>query len=154
MKQLAMRILLIHVLVLFVLLASSSMNAQSTENKGNLRVVVTNMRSQKGQIGFSLYNNKEGFPHPEEALITSFIIVNGNATEFIFTNIEFGTYAVSVFHDENDDKVLNSNFLGIPTEGVGVSNNAKGSFGPPKFNDAKFEFNKSEQTMTISLSYL
>jgi uncharacterized protein (DUF2141 family) len=42
----------------------------------------------------------------------------------------------------------------MPKEGIGVSNNAKGNFGPPKYDDAKFNFNKPEQTISISLSYL
>jgi uncharacterized protein (DUF2141 family) len=65
-----------------------------------------------------------------------------------------GTYAISAFHDENNDKKVNSNFIGIPKEGIGVSNNAKGSFGPPKFDDAKFEFTQSDQSVGISLNYL
>jgi uncharacterized protein (DUF2141 family) len=64
------------------------------------------------------------------------------------------TYAVCAFHDENSNKKIGTNWIGIPKEGIGVSNNAKGNFVPPKFDDAKFAFNKPEQTITISLKYL
>jgi len=50
-----------------------------------------------------------------------------------------GKYAVSVFHDENSNGKLDTNFLGIPREGVGASNNAKGHFGPR--NSARQRFN-------------
>jgi len=47
-------------------------------------------------------------------------------------------YAVSVFHDENYNGKLDTNLLGIPREGVGASNDARGNFRPPKFGAAAF----------------
>ena len=67
-----------------------------------------------------------------------------------FENIPEGTYAVSIFHDENNNDKLDSNFIGIPKEDYGCSNNAKGFMGPPKWKDAKFELN-SDKTITITL---
>jgi uncharacterized protein (DUF2141 family) len=139
----------------FIVLASHSGISQTTVKKGNLKVVVNNIKSKSGQIGFFLYNLADAFPSKtEKALISGFVKVAGNTMEYTFTNLAAGTYAVYVFHDEDIDKKLKTNFLGMPKEGVGVSNNAKGHFGPPKYNDAKFDFNKSEQTITITLTYL
>ena len=45
---------------------------------------------------------------------------------------------MSSFYDKNGNGKLDTNFLGIPKEPTAMSNNAKGSFGPPKFKDAKF----------------
>ncbi|HTA27993.1 MAG TPA: DUF2141 domain-containing protein [Bacteroidia bacterium] len=147
--------LLKYILVLFFLIPAYSFTSQPTVKKGNLKVIVNKMRNSAGQIGFSLYNSDKGFPnHPENAISNVFVKNNGTSVEYTFTNIVMGTYAIAVFHDENSDKKINTNWLGIPKEGVGVSNNAKGSFGPPKFDDAKFDFNKPEQTITISLNYL
>ena len=63
----------------------------------------------------------------------------------IFKNLPRGEYAVSFVHDENDNKKMDTNFLGIPKEDYGCSNNATGFMGPPKYEDAKFmlEENKS-----------
>ena len=152
MKQ---RVFIKFVVVLFALLISFSLKSQTLVKKGNLKVIVTNIKSITGQIGFCLFKTSTDFPnHPEKAILAAFVKTSGNSVEYTFTNIEMGTYAVSAFHDEDSDRKINSNFIGIPKEGVGVSNNAKGHFGPPKFNDAKFDFNKSEQTITISLTYL
>lgn len=131
-----------------------SFKTKAPVTKGNLKVIVSNIRNSKGQIGFCLYNSNENFLHPEKAMLSSFVKVNGSTAEYTFINVEMGTYAISVFHDEDNDKQINSNFLGMPKEGVGVSNNAKGHFGPPKYDDAKFDFNKSEQAIKISLTYL
>ena len=137
-----------------VLIISSSFKNPDTVNKGNLKIVVNNIRNSKGQIVFCLYNLKENFPYSEKAMFSSFVKVNGNTAECTFMNIEMGTYAVSVFHDEDNNRQINSNFIGIPKEGVGASNNAKGHMGPPKYEDAKFDFNMSEQIIKITLTYL
>jgi len=143
--------------MIFMLLLMSNFTLKGQANIANEKLIVSvkNIRSSKGQIGFCLFKTSLGFPkHPEKAIQRAFVKMDGNSAEYTFTNVPFGTYAVCVFHDENDDKKINTNFIGIPTEGVGVSNNVKGHFGPPKFDDAKFNFTKAGQTLTISLTYL
>jgi uncharacterized protein (DUF2141 family) len=57
--------------------------------------------------------------------------------ELLFGDLAAGEYAVMLFHDENGNQKMDSNLLGIPTEGYGFSNEAKGRFGPPKFSEMK-----------------
>ncbi len=141
--------------VVLILIASLSVSSQTQIKKGNLKIVVSNLKSKTGQVGFFLFNSADGFPsHTEKALLSGYVKIVGNTVEYTFTNIAIGTYAVYVFHDADNDKKLNTNFIGMPKEGMGVSNNAKGHFGPPKYDDAKFDFNKQEQTIVISLTYL
>lgn len=121
---------------------------------GNLKIVVTKERNGNGQIGFCLFNTAEGFPHPEKAAKCVFVKTNSNSTEYTFTGITFGTYAISVFHDENGNKKLDTNWIGLPSEGVGVSNNGRDDWGPPKYKNAKFDFNKTEQIVEITIKYL
>lgn len=71
-----------------------------------------------------------------------------------FSGIAPATYAISVFHDENSDGKLATNFIGIPREGVGASNNAKGRFGPPKFDAAAFRFTGGRLDLKITMDYL
>ena len=61
-----------------------------------------------------------------------------------------GNYAISCFHDEDDNEVLTTNFLGIPKEPYGFSNNARGKFGPPSLKDQLFSV-KNDTTLTIIL---
>ena len=65
--------------------------------------------------------------------------------------LPFGTYAVSVFHDINDNGYLDVGSWGIPKEPTGVSNDARGLMGPPKFKDALFEFTNDGQEIVIHL---
>ena len=47
--------------------------------------------------------------------------------------------------DANENEKLDTNFLGIPKEQFGFSNDAKGSFGPPSFESASFEVTQSKK---------
>jgi uncharacterized protein (DUF2141 family) len=129
---------------------------QTTLVKGGLlSVMITNFKNDKGSVVVALYSNAEGFPKsPEKAYrVLTLQIVNKQAVAD-FGNLPPGEYGVSVYHDENGNKKMDTNFFGIPKEGVGNSNNAKGHFGPPKYSDAKFEFNGDKQTITIKIVYL
>ena len=68
-----------------------------------------------------------------------------------FADIPPGAYAVSAFHDRNGNGRLDSGFMGKPTEPYGFSNDARGTFGPAKFHDAKFELAEPGQKITIHL---
>jgi uncharacterized protein (DUF2141 family) len=77
--------------------------------------------------------------------------VKADSLTLTFENLPFGTYAVSVHHDINENGRLDKNFFGIPREPFGVSNNPKKFFGPPSFDQAKFLFKESNQKIVIEL---
>jgi uncharacterized protein (DUF2141 family) len=62
-----------------------------------------------------------------------------------------GRYAVSVYLDENGNRKLDTNWLGMPKEAVGVSNNPRGRMGPPRFEDSVFVHGSSAETISIKL---
>ena len=147
--------LLKYVWLFSVIVISVPLCSQTPGSKGNLKVVVLKIRNSKGQVGFFLYKSSEGFPnHFDKSILSSYVKTNASSTLYTFHDVEFGTYAVCVFHDENSNKKIDSNWIGMPKEGIGVSNNAKGHFGAPKYEDAKFTLDKPEQTITIALTYL
>ena len=76
--------------------------------------------------------------------------ITNNQCVVTFENIPSGIYAVSIFHDENDNGKMDTNFMGIPKEDYGCSNDASGFMGPPKWSDAKFEL-KDNTSITIKL---
>ncbi len=121
---------------------------------GNLNLNITALRSSKGSVLINLYRSEEGFPTDQEKVWKSAKVpVITPTLGYMFENIPFGTYAITIAHDENGNGRLNMNFLGIPKEGTGTSNDARGSFGPPKFADAKFSHAKSETPVNIKLAY-
>jgi uncharacterized protein (DUF2141 family) len=124
-------------------------------SSGQLVIRVTGLHSNKGQIQCALYASKEGFPTNKEraTAVTRVPIADGQAA-CTFSELRYGTYAASVFHDENSNGKMDANLLGIPQEGVGASNNATGHLGPPKFADAAFAFHEKQSTVTVIIHYL
>jgi uncharacterized protein (DUF2141 family) len=121
----------------------------------SIKVVVQGFHSNAGEADCVLFGSPEGFPSDSKIAMkrTRSKIVNNQAV-CAFTAVAPGDYAVSVFHDENANGVLDRNFIGMPKEGVGASNDAAGKLGPPKFEDARFSYKGGQQTLTIHLRYL
>ncbi len=143
---------MIHTLVLLIsmLIAPNPV----MQNTASVSVTVTDLESAQGKVYFYLYDSEEGFPtKPELAKRSASAVISGSEAKTMFDNVPAGTYAVAVYHDEDGDGELDTNFLGIPSEGVGVSRNAKGSFGPPSFRDAKFTVQSSRVALSIAMQY-
>ena len=137
-----------------LLLLGTLVSLTSFTQVGNIRVQVNSLKSEKGAVLIYLYQNENGFPtDPKKAWKAVKVAIESNAADHTFTNIPFGNYAVTIAHDENGNDVLDTNFIGIPKEGIGTSNNAKGSFGSPRFADAKFQHQKNETLINIKVSY-
>ncbi|HKR26614.1 MAG TPA: DUF2141 domain-containing protein [Terriglobales bacterium] len=120
-----------------------------------IHVGIDGFRTDKGQVICSLYSSAEGFPkNAGEAIAHSKSPIANRHADCEFSGIQPGTYAISVFHDENSNGRLDTNFLGIPREGVGASNNARGHFGPPKFHDAAVAYSGGEMHLRIVITYL
>lgn len=110
------------------------------EQKEYLIVKVSNIRELKGELKIALYNNKDSFDKQENPVAIAQIPVDKNIIEVKFENLAPSKdYALAVHHDANMNGKLDTNFLGIPKEGFCFSNNAMGSFGPPTYEDCKFE---------------
>ncbi|PWA10865.1 hypothetical protein DB891_03295 [Flavobacterium laiguense] len=106
----------------------------------NLTVSVSGLKNNTGVLKVGLYNSDGTFLKSTYKSITSEI--KGNSATVTFVGIPKGEYGVSVYQDENSNGKLDKNIMGIPSEGVACSNNAKGFMGPPKYEDAKFNINK------------
>jgi uncharacterized protein (DUF2141 family) len=122
-----------------------------------IHVEISGLHSDKGQMLCALYSSgqAEAFPKKADkavARLTAKIAVRQAVCDF--TGIAPGTYAVSVVHDENSNGKLDTNFIGMPREGVGASNDAKGHMGPPKFGTASFHYEGGRLELKIHVNYL
>lgn len=119
-----------------------------------LTVKVTGLRNAQGQVLISAYDRSEGFPKkPAKALRSARVKIEDGTAVVVFS-LPPGEYAVAAAHDENANNELDTNLVGMPKEGVGVSNNVKGFMGPPKYDDAKFKFTANGKTIEIKINYL
>ncbi len=118
----------------FILTSFLTTNAQ--EEKFQITVFIHGLDSNEGQVLIALHNKKAQFLKTDfKNAITK---ISNKKVTYTFKEIPKGEYAVAVFHDKNSNEKMDVNFLGIPKEAYGCSNNAKGFMGPPKYEDAKF----------------
>lgn len=130
--------------------------AHAQESHENvIHVDIDGLRSDRGQVLCALFSSPADFPKKaDRALARTKSQISGRHATCEFLGVPSGNYAVSVFHDENSNGRLDTNFLGIPREGVGASNNAKGHLGPPKFSAAAFQHSAGRTDLKISIRYL
>ncbi len=124
---------------------------------GDLEITVEGIRNDEGNVMVALHDEsgREGFPGANGAIAAQWMRAAPGSLRFVFLDLPPGQYAVAVFHDENGNDELDTNLLGIPTEGTGFSRNAQGNFGPPSFNDAAVEISADSGTTrtTATLVY-
>lgn len=104
----------------------------------DVTIALQGIKKPTGSIVLCLWSKDESFPDCESGKAVKRIVVPANATSARFENVPAGTYAISAFHDANGNGKLDSNFLGLPLESVGMSNNPKLN-GPPRFKPARFK---------------
>ena len=109
-----------------------------------LTVVITGMRSDVGRVGVALYDSHRGFPYQlSQAVRTGFVDIHDRRSVITFRLLKPGTYAVTAFHDENNNNTLDRDWLGLLAEPTAVSNNLKRHIHRPAFDAAKFTMQDS-----------
>ncbi len=125
--------------------------AQPTTRLESVRVQIHGVRNTNGDIACAIFNAAEGYPEEStKAYKFTRMTSPGNSAICQFHDIPPGTYAVAVFHDENANGKLDKNFLGIPREGYGASNNVRPKMSAPAFKDAAFSV-KAGGTTTLNI---
>ena len=120
-----------------------------------IHVKILNIRNSTGTVACALFESPEGFPVEYLRSATNIMVIKirKEQARCDFEDIPPGTYAMVVVHDENMNGKLDTNWLGVPTEGYGFSNDAKAVLGAPSFSDASFAYDGRNIEMTMSLHY-
>lgn len=122
---------------------------------GCITVYIRELKKPEGKLGVLLYSSKKGFPDkPDLSVARRVKTISSTTHEVSFENIPYGTYAVSVLHDENGNGKMDKKAIFIPKEGFGVSNNPKIKRGPPSFSEAIFTLDRPKTELTINMIYL
>lgn len=121
-------------------------------NETSLTVEITSFAHDRGAAVVHVFSQADGYPtKPERAVSQATVAISGGKATARFS-LPAGSYALSIFHDEDGNGKLNSNFIGIPTEGLGASNNAKGFMGPPSFDAARISVSQATRH-TVKMAY-
>ncbi len=118
-----------------------------------LTIHVDGFRNLKGDLGITLFTSPDGWPeNNDKAYFHHGYPITGTATS-VTLQVPAGRYSVAVLHDENKNKKLDRNFLGIPKEGFGFANNPRVFLTPPRFNLAAVQVACPSTETTIHLIY-
>ena len=120
----------------------------------SLQVVIEGVSGATGRIRCALFDAPDGFPGPSP-------LQNGNVTATVvdgatcqFDNLPAGRYAVTAFHDANDNKQIDTSVFGAPTEGYGATNNKLPAMSPPDFTESSVVLAEGQAATThITLKY-
>ncbi|GAB5399802.1 MAG: DUF2141 domain-containing protein [Aureisphaera sp.] len=122
---------------LALLIAGLVAQAQNT-----IEVTITEFKNDKGTVRVGLYNDQGKWLDATYKSVSSKI--ENKEAIVVFTDVPDGEYAISCYHDKDDNGELNMLMGMIPSEPYGCSNGARGFFGPPKWQDAHFEVSDAE----------
>ncbi len=136
---------------------SLSSTASATEGRplASVKIESDSLRNDEGNFRCLLFDSKVGFPGKVDQAYRrqSTPIAKGRA-KLSFKEIPPGIYAVACIHDENLNRKLDKNFLGIPKEGFGFSRNPKIVVSAPKFSEAQFRVEETNQSFHIRMKYM
>ena len=124
-----------------------------SQSTSTVLLEVSSFKNTRGTLNCRLFTKASDFPDGE-GILTLRTPITGTNTTCTFPNVEPGTYAVAVVHDENINGKLDKNFVGVPSEGYGVSNNKTYALSAPKWDESIFTIAPSEsKTFQVKLRY-
>lgn len=146
-----MKNLLMIILLLIPIAATNSYYSTGDKQRGKLIVKFDGLKNNEGYVKIALCNSADNYKTDDKPFIGKNIKIEDKSVVIEFSDLPFGEYAIKAFHDENGNNDLDTNFLGIPKEEYGFSNNARAMFGPPSWDNAKFIFTNENQIIEIIL---
>ena len=146
------------VLLLLTAVACASRTAPTTGERtlaspgtATLTVTVLGLESADGEVALALFASAEDFKTRTHAVATGRVPPNDGTAAWQVENLQPGRYALAVYHDLNGNGQLDRTTLGPPDEPYGFSNDARGRFGPPKFDKAAFDMGPANRVIEINL---
>ncbi len=117
------------------------------DNVTSFTLKVHGFSKAEGELRIAMFDSKDAYT--KEPVYAVVIPVSDSEVEWKVPDLPFGEYAIAVYHDKNTNGKLDTNFLGIPKEDYGFSNDARGKFGPASWEDAKFSVSENNATHQI-----
>ena len=118
----------------------------------DLEIKIKGLRSDKGLLRLAIFDLPNEFPRGDQIRSLNIQAKSGNLIA-VFKGMAPGIYALAIHHDENKNKEMDTNFVGLPEEGYGFSNDAKVFFGPPYFEAASFIVGNDYKKISLNIIY-
>jgi uncharacterized protein (DUF2141 family) len=119
----------------------------------SIALIVKNIRSSKGIVTVDLHNDDPTKWLSKGGRVGRVRVpaVEGE-TKICIPVAKSGTYAFALYHDKDANLKLNKNWIGLPSEPFGVSNDAPIRLGPPSLKDASLQVTGPATPATVTLS--
>lgn len=141
------------IVIMFLIISSTVFSTNSgDESKGKIVVKIKGLKSNDGNVKVALCNSADNYKEDENPFKGAMIYIKNKEAIAVFDDLPMGNYAVKTFHDEDADNDFDTNFLGIPTEDYGFSNNASGFLGKPSWDAVKFDLKSNEKVIVIDIN--
>src|SRR5688500_7966736 len=140
-------------LTLLLLAAFAVTTNEAPPPPATLTVTIADVRNARGDLRVGVFDRDRGFPRSRDGAILWRSLPAGAELKEIAIDLPPGDYAAVVLHDENSNKKLDTNFLGVPKEGYGVTNNPKHALRAATFKEARFRLPQEGRRMTVSIQY-
>ena len=145
-----MRIFLISLIVFTLFFAQTSRGTNA-----GLNVIITNIDNAKGNVVLAIYNQDDNFPYkPFKTYSIDKESMENGKLEYLIPDINPGVYAITLLDDKNRNNDMDTNWIGLPKEGFGFSNNVKPSLaGAPPFEAFTFRLENRLNKIKIQMQY-
>ena len=132
-------------------LAAIALTLPMAAGAAEVVVRITGLSEPFGQVGCSLFAGPAGFPKDSSGARQFWQAADAKGVTCRYSDVPEGTYAVSIGHDLNGNKRVDANFVGLPTEQWGVSNNARPNLRAPRFDEAMFKVAADAKELVIEI---
>jgi len=115
-------------------------------------VVLSGLDKKKGTLYIAWYNQEVNFKNQTEPVFSQSLVVGvQEEVSVVFENIPAGRYAIAVLLDQDGNKKMSTNLLGIPREKYGFSNNVYPAFRAANWKEASFELKNTDGEIRVRM---
>jgi uncharacterized protein (DUF2141 family) len=116
-------------------------------------VEIDGLRSSRGSVRGALFASQIGWTEEGRQVALCRASIDGRRATCVLEAVPRGAYAFAFLHDEDDDGALDRDWIGLPQEGFGFSNDAAPNLGPPSYESARFVHQSGETTIAVRARY-
>ena len=139
--------------MLFFALAAALVFAAGPASAARIIVTIDGLKSAQGNVFVGLYASPAKFLQGNQSDAQRKVRASTGPITVTFDNLPPGTYAVGAFHDENANDHLDTNFVGLPTEGYALSNGVRAVMAKPTFQQAAFTVGNGDKPVGLHIRY-
>lgn len=139
--------------LLSALTLASVIFAASEASAARIAVTITGLKSNEGGVYIGLYATPSKFLNGSQVDVMRKVRASTAPITVVFDNLRPGTYAVGAYHDENNNDHLDTNLIGLPTEGYALSNGVRAVMAKPTFQQAAFTVDDTGAAVTLQIRY-